>query len=104
MTESADQPPAKVCHNNIRPPLQALSCSFLFPLHPHPPLMASLARDAAAFQTALKRQDYSWRSQPAPPQQAADSSVADGDPKKKKRPKSSTSLLLDSSALGVSHG
>ncbi|KAI1790595.1 transcription initiation factor IIE subunit beta [Ganoderma leucocontextum] len=49
--------------------------------------MASLARDAAAFQTALKRQDYAWRAQPTPPQQA-DSSALDGDPKKKKRPKS----------------
>ncbi|EKM52716.1 uncharacterized protein PHACADRAFT_176739 [Phanerochaete carnosa HHB-10118-sp] len=48
----------------------------------------SLARDAAAFKSALTRQDYSsWHSQPPPlqqPQDAAESSSS----KKKKRPKS----------------
>ncbi|KAI0717710.1 transcription initiation factor IIE subunit beta [Cerioporus squamosus] len=57
--------------------------------------MSGLARDAAAFKSALHRQDYaSWHSQPPLPtqsQQAGSSAVAagDGDPsKKKKRPKS----------------
>ncbi|RPD60743.1 transcription initiation factor IIE subunit beta [Lentinus tigrinus ALCF2SS1-6] len=57
--------------------------------------MSGLARDAAAFKSALHRQDYtSWHSQPPPLHQAqqAGSSAApatDADPsKKKKRPKS----------------
>jgi len=54
--------------------------------------MTGLARDAAAFQSALKRQDYtSWHSQPPPlkssQEQEAGSSSANGS-KKKKRPKS----------------
>ena len=70
--------------------------------------MSGLARDAAAFKSALHRQDYSsWHSQPPPlqPQQAAPPPTSDSDSsKKKKRPKSSTSLLLDESVLGFNHG
>ncbi|KAI0776796.1 transcription initiation factor IIE subunit beta [Trametes elegans] len=50
--------------------------------------MAGLARDAAAFKSALHRQDYtSWHSQPPPPQPAAPPGEAESS-KKKKRPKS----------------
>ncbi|KAI0070964.1 transcription initiation factor IIE subunit beta [Panus rudis PR-1116 ss-1] len=51
----------------------------------------SLARDAAAFKSALARQDYSsWHSQP-PPLQAADNGEGSSKSNKKKRPKTSTS-------------
>ncbi|KAH9834390.1 uncharacterized protein C8Q71DRAFT_768497 [Rhodofomes roseus] len=55
--------------------------------------MAALARDAAAFKSALHRQDYSsWHAQPepAPPAPAAPPPVESSEPphKKKKRPKS----------------
>ncbi|KAJ8461876.1 hypothetical protein ONZ51_g11262 [Trametes cubensis] len=63
--------------------------------------MSGLARDAAAFKTALHRQDYtSWHSQPPGLQPQQPPAPAGDDSKKKKRPKSSTSILLDSSALG----
>ncbi|KAI0092271.1 transcription initiation factor IIE subunit beta [Irpex rosettiformis] len=49
--------------------------------------MSTLAKDAAAFKSALGRQDYtSWHSQPPPLQ--SDASEASGSAKKKKRPKS----------------
>ncbi|EIW56635.1 transcription initiation factor IIE subunit beta [Trametes versicolor FP-101664 SS1] len=54
--------------------------------------MSGLARDAAAFKSALHKQDYtSWHSQPPPPQLAQTTATSAGDgepPKKKKRPKS----------------
>jgi len=62
--------------------------------------MTTLARDAAAFKSALSRQDYSsWHSQPPPPHSAAPPPPAPAPPadpadpvepphKKKKRPKS----------------
>ncbi|KAF7793556.1 hypothetical protein EIP86_004670 [Pleurotus ostreatoroseus] len=52
--------------------------------------MGSLARDAAAFKSALSRQDYSsWHSQPPPLQPAGgDAEASTSSSKKKKRPKS----------------
>ena len=89
---------------------QALASSSLFVTTTFD-AMAGLARDAAAFKSALYRQDYtSWHSQPPPLQQSQQAGpstavAGDADPsKKKKRPKSSTSFLLDPSACGVSHG
>lgn len=81
-------------------------------LRPPPPFslspMSGLARDAAAFKSALHKQDYtSWHSQPPPPQLAQSTAASAGDgepPKKKKRPKSSTSLLLGLAAHGESQG
>ncbi|KAL4253740.1 Transcription initiation factor IIE subunit beta [Abortiporus biennis] len=51
--------------------------------------MSGLARDVAAFKTALHRQDYSsWHSQPPPLQSQGAGSSADISKSKKKRPKS----------------
>ncbi|KZT05202.1 transcription initiation factor IIE subunit beta [Laetiporus sulphureus 93-53] len=69
--------------------------------------MAGLARDAAAFKSALHRQDYSsWHSQPPPLQHPATETPEPSSKSKKKRQKSSTSLshLLDSSALPADTG
>ena len=60
------------------------------------PAMSALARDAAAFKSALHRQDYtSWHSQPPPLREAGDAgepgpSTSSAGGKKKKRPKTST--------------
>ncbi len=74
--------------------LSSSSTTLTTSLHP----MSGLARDAAAFKSALHKQDYtSWHAQPPPPQPALQPAASAGDgepPKKKKRPKSSTSLLL----------
>ncbi|PCH43051.1 transcription initiation factor IIE subunit beta [Wolfiporia cocos MD-104 SS10] len=51
--------------------------------------MASLARDAQQFKSALQRQDYtSWHSQPPPLQQQPSPEQGESSTKKKKRPKS----------------
>jgi len=63
--------------------------------------MTTLAKDAAAFRSALARQDYtSWHSNPAPPQAPGDAGGEEsGEKKKKKKSKNSTChlpFLLDS--------
>ena len=53
--------------------------------------MSTLAKDAAAFKTALARQDYtSWHSNPGPPKISGDTGGEEpGEKKKKKKPKNS---------------
>src|ERR1700753_592997 len=53
--------------------------------------MSTLAKDAAAFKSALARQDYtSWHSNPGPPQPPGDTQAEEpGEKKKKKKPKQS---------------
>lgn len=53
--------------------------------------MSTLAKDAAAFKSALARQDYtSWHSNPGPPKVAGDAGGEEpGEKKKKKKPKNS---------------
>ncbi len=80
----------------------------------YPRTMSGLARDAAAFKTALSRQDYSsWHSQPPPLQPAGGDGKAEGPAeastsstssvKKKKRPKSSAYLHLLSTSVILIH-
>lgn len=62
--------------------------------------MSTLAKDAAAFKSALTRQNYtSWHSNPGPPQPVGDTVVEEsGEKKKKKKPKHSArhfQFLLD---------
>ena len=91
-TGARQTPPTTCAHNIARPRPRSRRPP---PRPPRPPAMAGLARDVAAFKSALHRQDYtSWHSQPPPPQPAqhpssSASGSADGDSKKKKRPKSS---------------
>jgi len=53
--------------------------------------MSTLAKDAAAFRSALARQDYtSWHSNPGPPQASGDAGGEEsGEKKKKKKSKNS---------------
>ena len=53
--------------------------------------MSTLAKDAAAFKSALARQDYtSWHSNPGPPKIPGDTAGEEpGEKKKKKKPKNS---------------
>lgn len=57
--------------------------------------MSTLAKDAAAFKSALARQDYtSWHSNPAPPHVSGDiGGEESGEKKKKKKSKNSTCRL-----------
>lgn len=57
--------------------------------------MSTLAKDAAAFKSALARQDYtSWHSNPAPPQPSGDGGGEEsGEKKKKKKSKNSACRL-----------
>lgn len=54
-------------------------------------VMSTLAKDAAAFKSALARQDYtSWHSNPGPPQPPGDAAgEGSGEKKKKKKLKNS---------------
>lgn len=58
--------------------------------------MSTLAKDAAAFKSALARQDYtSWHSNPAPPQPPGDAGGEEPvEKKKKKKAKNSTCRFL----------
>jgi hypothetical protein len=63
---------------------------------PHPRIpMSTLAKDAAAFKTALVRQDYtSWHSNPGPPQLPGETPAEEsGEKKKKKKSKHSAHHL-----------
>jgi len=53
--------------------------------------MSTLAKDAAAFKSALARQDYtSWHSNPGPSQPSGDTATEEpGEKKKKKKSKNS---------------
>jgi len=65
--------------------------------------MSTLAKDAAAFKSALARQDYaSWHSNPAPPQPAGDIPVEEsGEKKKKKKAKHSARHFLPCQMKGL---
>ena len=64
--------------------------------------MSALAKEAAAFKSALTRQDYtSWHSNPAPPQPSGDTlGEGSGEKKKKKKTKHSTDHFRSMPGVG----